>query len=99
MTPKQFIEKAWEGGYRISGLEDSNPSFIWVTLKYQIMLDPLAWQAVFGSSIRMDMYDIVEEENRWGYKLREQPIFRWYMHRMIDTLTEGKSIEQFLETL
>jgi len=56
--------------------------------KYRIFLDPLAWQAV--SSVE-----------KWGEKPDPGRIYyAWLhnMHRMIDTLAEGKSIEEFLET-
>lgn len=66
-----------------------------------ILLDPKAWQAVgkvekwhFGKS--EDGADSVSVRVFAGVVY---PIWKWNMHRMIDALAEGKSIEEFLATL
>lgn len=101
MTTQQFIEKAVEGGF--------HPSYIEVPeIKhmvyyghpypvYVILLDPLAWQAV-GNVEGWEKLTIN------GYELkgvRGYDYSPWYlnMHRMIDALADGKTINQFLETL
>jgi hypothetical protein len=83
MTIQSFIEKAIEGGWRPKG----------TLYKEDFMdahiLDPEMWKAV-GK---------VEGWSKGlkGYS-REVP-WRRNMHRMVDALAEGKSIEEFLATL
>lgn len=107
MTTKQFIEKAIDGGYTFKNVTDfesseSHYSNVWYqgkTFDYlitEILLDPLVWQAVGKvegwdkKHGNFDLKDYWEDDNLyWGY----------YMHRMIDALCEGRTIEQFLETL
>lgn len=104
MTINQFIEKAIEGGWKPNKL---NSAFAWeeksVTHGFQIdkrdaILDPEAWKAVgrvkawskkdYGTISVFDFkFPMVTDE--WLYN----------MHRMIDALVEGKSIEQYLETI
>lgn len=129
MTPKQFIEKAIEGGWNnhsvnqasllfdglknaevlVNGFgyaflhkkgeqsegglfQDKSDSFRVET----VFIDPLAWQAV-GK--------VEGWEDRCTFSC-EQPCvhvpiggYTDKTHRMIDALVEGKSVEQFLETL
>lgn len=91
MTTKEFIEKAIEGGWECylesgtgHGLSD-------------MFLDPKAWQAV-GK-----VYGWNEEYNcpSCGLEYYEvsRPAYSAKMHRMIDALIEGKSIEEYLKTL
>lgn len=98
MTPKQFIQKAIEGGYEPThwnGMLISLPNFeggfeSWIADNcHKILLDPLSWQAV-GK---------VEGWNDWNYLGFEMSRCEAEMHRMIDALCEGRTIEQFLETL
>lgn len=88
---EQFIRDAIKGGYEKSereGFLRSNGNH--KSISYEvILLDPLAWQAVgkvrgWGS------------EKKWEYNGA-----RWLenMHGMIDRLTEGKSIEEYLADL
>jgi len=113
MTPKQFIEKAIEGGWthkgylpKVGGCCHYNEAYgtgsythdsshVVIFKICEMFLDPLAWQAV-GKV----------EEWKEEVNLRDSIIYRDYiriahinMHRMIDTLCEGRSIEQFLENL
>lgn len=93
MTPKQFIEKAIEGGWKARGVEiggedgwkslESMMNFVQIE---EILLDPLAWSAV-------------GKVEGWSDDGLITGINRKYMHRMVDALCAGKSIEQFLETL
>lgn len=63
------------------------PSLQEVVFRKSIFLDPLAWQAVG----RVD---------GWAGGEETAAMFaRTQMHRMIDALADGKTIEEFLETL
>ena len=68
-----------------------------------VALDPLAWQAVGkveGWSGRIIEYPkSARQGDRFGYIIEKMTQADVNMHRMIDTLCEGRSIEQFLETL
>lgn len=104
MTPKQFIEKAIEGGF----MENPNWSFKnedqGIVIKRskdgaitsiisieQLLLNPLAWQAVGKVEGWKNTSDYMDTPKSKAY---------WYkMHDIIDALCDGKSIEQFLETL
>ena len=62
----------------------------------EMLLDPEAWQAVgkvegwwFDDSNPMDARLNVMFGEKW----------QWQMHKMIDALAEGKTIEEFIETL
>jgi hypothetical protein len=90
MTIQTFIEKAeaggWEDHYDARGCE-----------RYPIehvVLDPEAWKAVGRAERTWNMLS----EKHWGQE-EPMPEWQWKMHRMIDALAEGKSIEQYLETL
>lgn len=127
MTIKQFIEKAWEGGYKPSTeLQNVDRAFVHLKFKSDIceqpvtswmiervLLDPEAWRAVgkvegwekgkryrqsvparkgprgqsYPAVIRMRR--TVPRPNEWKKK----------MHGIIDALADGKTIEQYLETL
>lgn len=100
MTPKQFIEKAISQGYTlgiIHGerlLKEATVGFYNRCVMDSIFLDPLAWQAVgkvegWGDYAPYDTPNTDPKLNSW----------RFNMHCMIDALCEGKSTEQFLETL
>ena len=85
MTTKEFIEKAIDGGFNIPGGADC------YTKDEEYFLNPLAWQAVgkvegWGSTHDQDGYLVIHDWKR-------------NMHRMIDALCEGKSVESFLSTL
>ena len=60
---------------------------------HKILLDPLAWQAV-GKVEGVD--GALQMDSKYGFRL---PVWKDQMHRMVDALAEGKSIEQFLETI
>lgn len=109
MTIQQFIERAIGGGWKSEEKHialgcyetfiQNNPHWKWkenekpylIKRAYlgDILLDPLAWQAVGKVE---GWYKGIAPEHEYLY---------WgaHMHRMIDALTEGKTIEQFLTTL
>lgn len=103
MTIQAFIEKAIEGGWKPQVIvkeyfyecPPGSSSHIRMTALYHELLDSLAWKAVgkVEGWYETEVFDM----------LTGQPIlttFWWLqMHRMIDALAEGKTIEQFLETL
>ncbi len=66
---------------------------------YEMFLDPEAWKAIFKEAIRMDMYEIVYEKERWGYRVMEKPLWYWHMQRMVQALAEGRTLEEYIATL
>ena len=112
MTIKTFIEKAikggWNDGYEaysiITGAHDgphlqisdkkfSNPAGKLISI-HEIIVDPRAWQAV-------GKVEGWNKEHCVGNSIKGMTKGSWlyYQHTMIDALAEGKSIEEFLETL
>lgn len=105
MTTHEFIQKAIDGGWiPPSDLGDSYTIEDWgIRHSYceyihnqVILLDPLAWQAV-GKVEGWDEQELTVDygdgHNPWDTN------WKFNMHRMIDVLCKGKSIEEFLETL
>ncbi len=106
-----FIEKAIEGGwipnyYGQQNVLDKNRN--WVSIEWnqqmhptQILLDPKVWQAV-GKVEGWDFSAIITMPNSNPdepvYKKKIKPHI-YEMHRMIDALAEGKSLEDFIKTL
>ena len=60
-----------------------------------ILLDPLAWQAVG----RVEGWRMRDEEDIFNGGYLEEDEWLTKMHRMIDALAQGRSLEQYLETL
>lgn len=93
MTTKQFVAKALEGGWRYENPELKQEEDILEVIGIEdILLDPLAWEAVGkveGWESKITYKDRLKYEGTW----------LGYMHAMIDALAEGKSISEFLETL
>ena len=88
MTTKTFIEKAIEGGYSLNGFEIDE----WIErFTHRTLLDPKAWQAV-GK---------VEGWKHPTSMNRGVPNGEWAENQqdMIIALQNGKTIEEFLETL
>lgn len=105
MTIQTFIEKAIEGGW--------DNRYMWFTMEEKpqivgatvhdvaaMLLDPLAWKAVgkaeawpeYGCRVHSD------EEKDWCGIIQTR-VWLNKMHRMIDHLAEGGSIESYIETL
>lgn len=114
MTPKQFIEKAIEGGWKNSKLYMAadylqRKDFYDVPLEFLIwiFLDPKSWAAVgkveywgkTGNGIPMGTPPEILIPYGELHQLKPIPKWQYNMHLMIDALCEGKSIEQFLENL
>ena len=112
MTIKQFIEKAIKGGWKLNtlGHEQAHIDVNLLNTGWysDIMLDPLAWQAV--GKVRLwnqwecpkckaqyQMSGMITCPDCKHQGAREVWIVN--MHRMIDALAEGKTIEEFIETL
>ncbi len=109
MSIKDFIEEAIEGGWKSNTFKELKFIQFWgneIVLNYTgedgnrhewkynysaILLDPEAWKAV-GKTERWGGTD----RNEQGGLSRS-----WFikMKKMIDALAEGKTIEQYLETL
>lgn len=100
MTIQTFIEKAILGGWQghSSSYYEANPA-VW-----GVFLDPLAWKAVgkVEGWAEETEYEISCEDLERTFQVFERAVQKTWlynMHRMIDALAEGKTIEQFLETL
>lgn len=102
MTPKEFIEKSIFGGYLECNYvkERGHRTFVFFKKSgeivgiynlFEIFLDPKAWEAVG----KVEGWGEMPSGDIWQGKLR----FKYNMHRMIDSLIEGKSIDDFLATL
>lgn len=103
MTITEFVEKAVAGGWfpKNSNWTTKNP-LSWrkqavakIVHKERIFLDPLAWKAV-------GKVEGWEPNTEYDLTAGEQFCFgEWYeyMHDMLDALAEGKTTEQYLETL
>lgn len=85
MTTQEFVQKAIEGGWKWNHKCD-NPNCD------DIYLDPKAWQAVG----RVDGWGGKDSYQYLGMRIDE---YEFHMQRMIHWLCNGKSIDQFLETL
>lgn len=110
MTATEFIQKAIEGGWKTSGIILQYQNMLQrrnledvidcAGVIQSVCLDPKAWQAVgkIEGWIREDGTDvgayIMNDPKRTQY-----PIWKWNMHRMVDALCEGKTIEEYLQTL
>lgn len=95
MTAKEFVRKAIEGGWKYK--YNSNGYLLYELAVNEIsderiesiFLDPLAWKAVEKQEMKAD-----ELKDLYAFEYENVN-----MHRMIDALVEGKSLEEFLETL
>ena len=111
MKTKEYIEKAIEGGYEsgiitIMDLPDLHEGILPKILN-SFILDPKAWEAVgsvegweqwrcqCGFYYDMQGMIICPDCNKSGAKKS----WKQNMQEMIDALIEGKSIEEYLETL
>lgn len=96
---QDFLMKAVQGGWK--------PKDNLVVDKHnentfaQLVLDPAAWQAV-GKVEGWEPIGYADTEYTFfDTTNRIKNVEEWYvkMHRMIDALAEGKTIEQFLQDL
>lgn len=112
MTIKEFINKAIEGGFEPKPQKAMSVYFNgdgWGKILIDsLFLDVKAWQAVgrvkgWGNEFEIDgrtfwsgtiQYPEISDE---GGAYAE--VWRYHMHKMIDALCEGKTIEEFIETL
>lgn len=98
MTIQQFIEKAIEGGWRPKPEHESNSMIFGPQLTNALFLDPEAWKAV-GKVEGWPKLANQLEENEVEFQDGVMLASTFYMHRMIDALAEGKSVEEYLATL
>jgi len=112
MTIKQFIEKAEQGGLSSSHMVLGKyplQNVLIHNVQELVLLDPEAWKAVGkveGWNDQREMYCTVCR--RSGSQLKdcscEGQVYSYanwheYMHRMIDALADGKTIEEYLAML
>jgi|TARA_Y100000310_G_C20704007_1_gene833008 hypothetical protein len=111
MTPKQFLEKAIEGGWGKNKKEVELDLF---NGDYTFLFDPKAWEAVAkveGWGKEKNPYKVTSILHKHkgelcgkvfcetvGVKYKRDK-YLLNMHRMIDFVYEGKTIEGFLKTL
>jgi len=84
MTIQAFIENAVQGGIPRDAVDGVNV--------YELLLNPELWKAVGkveGWNVHDNSRNLYEAKPHWLY----------LQHRMIDALAEGKTLEQYLETL
>lgn len=101
MTIKQFYKKAEEGGWK-HNLKSVYPA--------EILLDPKAWEAVgkvkgwdavcyiCKAKEGVDSHKSICSKAGWSDESDENTP-RWWIKQMVNDLFEGKSIEEFIETL
>jgi len=105
MEPKEFIEKAIEGGYDIL----QNSTFTYTKVKYDhyddtfMVCDSVEEECTDSISIYEILLDAkawkaVAKAKRWRhYDEAYNP--KWVMYTMIDELAGGATIKSFLKTL
>jgi hypothetical protein len=87
MTITDFIEKAIAGGFTKYSEADAQEYF------GEFLLNPEAWKAFVGDGIP-------EQHNEAETRLQNGwPQYVYLMHGLIDALVEGRTVEQYLETL
>lgn len=102
MTITEFIEKAVQGGWngpqgaavishRKFGLKTAQDMY-----EAYVLLSPEAWKAVGKTEGWRSLNDEYWCTNGWDHVADEWLV---YMHRMIDVLASGKTIEEYLATL
>lgn len=111
MTIQTFIERAIEGGWEpllahevhFANWNNRSASHKEVRASYvlhEILLDPLAWKAVGKVEGWNNVHENGQECYHGDCSCHDSGCtWRQWMHGMIDALAEGKTIEQYLETL
>ena len=90
--------KAWQAVGKVEGWGNRIDLAVALDFQARFYWDKLPEKA-------MESIERKNEENRISYRLHEmtknleKQDYRYQMHRMIDALCEGRSIEHFLETL
>ncbi len=99
MTIQSFIAKGVEGGWKNEQAYSFKGDDFVYCISF-ILLDPEAWRAVG----KVEGWTTTEESGgNWDdmrtMSYADIPTWKHNMHTMIDTLAEGRTIEQYLETL
>lgn len=97
----EFTEDAIAGGWKLRGgdLRYQHDGYTEAVNEHEILLDPLAWQAVGTTRGWTDSKKLVYEFDRRvpaGTEKMPRPAWRKNMHHFIDHLAEGKDIETAL---
>lgn len=102
MTIKEFIETAIEGGYKTTAQHKWVLPDGYVTALDSIFLDPKAWEAV----AKVKGWKQPFKTRIWFWKsygtlgeFCSPDIYVNKMHDMIDALTEGMTLEEYIATL
>lgn len=111
MTEERFIEKAVSAGWNpySYGFEGGKKAILDSILNDReisiadIVLNPLVWQAV-GKTMGWKKYAMITWYDEMGTKKERErwrgvESFTYAMHKMVDSIASGNSIEQFLATL
>lgn len=112
MTIKEFTEAAIQGGWQTPyyDVPDDHYGDISDSDDYKMFLDPKAWEAVgkvkgWGTTGHEQSGGLVPPVMILGrYDRLSLGSIMWsvpqfYMHRMIDSLYEGKTLEEYIATL
>lgn len=92
MTFPTFIKDAVKGGYVLGGMDEARTKKDGYAHKHQILLDPLAWKAVG----KVEGWGGNTECNKCGKNFNG---WKGKMTGFMDAICDGKTIEQYLETL
>ena len=99
MTIKQFVQTAFEGGWTPKWLSDESfnlkdDGYLPYYINSRILLDPEAWRAVDKVKQWDDVPDCAAcDYPGWQNSMHAK------MHGMIKAVIEGKTLEEYIETL
>jgi len=114
MTIKEFINKAIEGGWKPNKVNKIIGRVAIGEIVAQtkrrggkgnrdllplVLIDPKAWEAVGKAEKWADYEENHYEDRRGDLWSQTLPIVQSKMRGMIDALIEGKTLEQYIETL
>lgn len=104
MTIESFIDKALDGSWYFKHPFPNDLEYWSEHDKMAVLLDPEAWKAVgkvegwkFNERNQCGGYN-TSRETKGGIEAQKS-CAHCQMHRMIDARAEGKTIEEYLETL